>query len=533
MSGKSRIIKASRSAITEGMLFIDGKPVSLKDYPFAYGIYDGDYRSFLLKFSRQSSKSTLASNFMFSESIAKPHFKTLYVAPSKEQTSKFSNTRLSKTLNYSPLIRKRFCGYEDIDNVLLKILTNGSEITLSYAQDDADRIRGTSADRLILDEVQDMDINTILPVVKECISNSNYGFETFCGTPKSVENGIEIQWQRSTQTEWIMKCEGCSKWSFIVDAKAVGLKGPICVKCGHLLNPRNGQWYDMNPGARLKGFHVAQLILPLNAENPARWDRIIDKVETYSSAKFNNEVLGVSDSVGARLLSKEDLDSLCDEKLRFEMPPLPTALVGCRLIGGGVDWSGGGGGPNAENAISRTVCWVYGLMADHRVKCLYYRVFPGRHPAEDVREVANVFKAYRCQMVVGDAGEGAVANALLKELLGEHVVYQVQYTSLAKQMSWNGKDRWVIDKTAFMDSYMLMLKRKGAVFGNIRQMQVAIADILNEFEETTMNGAGKRVWKHSPSLPDDSLHAGLFAWMAVRIAQGDLQLYKTDPAGSK
>lgn len=514
------LFKASKSAIAEGLLYLDGKRVSFKDYPFHYAVYDGNYPALLKKTSRQIGKSTMASNFMIAESVAIPFFKTLYVAPTKEQTSKFSNTRLSKTLNYSPLIRRRYCGYDDTDNVFLKVLGNGSEISLSYASDDPDRIRGISADRIFLDEVQDMDVTAVLPVVKECASNSNYGLETFCGTPKSMENGIEHLWQQSTQSEWIMPCSGCNKWNFIDSDKSIGLKGPICIKCGHLLNPREGKWYDLNPGVRLKGFHISQPMLPNNAENPARWERILDKMENYAPSKFKNEVLGVSDAIGTRMISKQELEDLCQPYV-MEMPP-PPQMLQYRIICGGVDWSGGG-----SQSVSRTVCWVWGLMPDDRVKCLYYRIFPGRNQVEDVREVANVFQTYRCQFVCGDAGEGAVANAMLKEMMGEHRVLQVQYGAVAKHITWNGRDRYMIDKTGFIDSYMLMLKRKGAILGNVKQMTPAINDILNEFEEVTQNGMGRKVWRHAPTQPDDALHAGLFAWIAIKIARGELQLYKT------
>lgn len=515
------LIRATKSALVEEFLYIDGKKVSFKDYPFHYAVYDGVFPALLKKTSRQVGKSTMACNFMITESIARPFFKTLFVAPTKEQTSKFSNTRLSKTLNYSPLVRKRFCGYEDTDNVFLKVLSNGSEISLSYASDDPDRIRGISADRIALDEVQDMDLTAVIPVVKECASNSDYGYETYMGTPKSMENGIEWLWQQSTQSEWIMKCGGCGKFAFVDDAKSIGKHGPICVKCGGPLKPREGQWYEMNPGARIKGFHISQPMLPLNSENPVRWERILDKLENYAASRFKNEVLGVSDAIGTRMISKEELEALCDPDFRMEYPPLENYLDFV-AISGGVDWSGGG-----SAGESRTVAWVWGLMPDNRLKMLYYRIFPGRNQVEDVREVAQTFDAFRCNVVCGDAGEGAVANAMLAEHLGAHRVWQVQYSgSVSSHVKWNGHDKFILDRSAFIDSYMLMLKKGGVQFGNVLEMQPAIKDILAEFEEVTQNGMGKKVWRHAPTQPDDALHAGLFAWVAMRIARGELQTYQ-------
>ena len=140
-----KLYKATRSAIAEAMLYIDGKPVSFKDFPFQRAIYDITERVTLMKFGRQLGKSTTEANFILSDSIATPFFKTLYISPTRDQTSKFSSTRLNKTIQYSPLIRSKFKG--DTNNVFLKMLTNGSEISLSYADDDPDRIRGITSDR--------------------------------------------------------------------------------------------------------------------------------------------------------------------------------------------------------------------------------------------------------------------------------------------------------------------------------------------------------------------------------------------------
>lgn len=518
MDGHGNIpsFKGSRSAITESLLYIDGKLVSLKDYPFHYAIYDGAFPSILLKTARQISKSTLAANFTLAESIAIPFFKTLYVAPTKEQTSKFSNTRLSKTINYSPLLKQKFAGGDGTDNVMLKVLNNGSEVALSYAQDDADRIRGISADRIILDEIQDCDLGAIIPVIRECSANSNYGWITQAGTPKSLENGIEDLWVKSTQSEWIMKCDGCGSWNFIDGVKSIGLNGPICVKCGHGLNPRAGQWYDFNPGARAKGFHVSQPMLPLNCENPLRWDRILEKVETYPVHKLKNEVLGVSDSLGTRMLSKEDLEALCDPRFHLDRPPKSLEYS---TVVGGCDWSGGG-----VNEVSRTVVWIWAVLPNHKLKVLYYKIFPGTNPVSDVAEVAAIADTFRVRMMVCDAGVGALANAFLREKLGPHRVIQTQYGANNQLIQWNKKDRYLIDKTAFVDSYMMLLKTKGVVYADIREMTPAINDTLAEYEEIT--AMGRKIWRHANSAPDDALHAQIFGWIAARIVTGELQLYR-------
>ena len=518
-----------RSQIAERVLCLDGRPFSLKDYPFFYAPYDCDASSILLKTARQVTKSTTFANLTIVDSISIPHFKTLYVAPVREQTSIFSNTRLTKIMHHSPHIRNLYIDPNGSNNVLLIILKNGSEMILSYACDDPDRVRGKSADRTFMDEIQDIQYDAVVPVVKECMANSNYGLMAYAGTPKSMENTIEFLWQSSSRSEWIMKCTGCGKHQFVISKRSIGKTGAICLHCGKNLNVRDGYWYDFNPKARLKGFHVSQPILPLNNEVPKRWERIIEKMEQYSEVRFNNEVLGISDARGSRAISLEEIESLCEDYY-VELPVQADVTKNVRAIVGGVDWTGQG-----QEYTSRTVAWVFGLTNDYRLKTLYYKIFKGENAVEDVNEVIKVFGDCNCQVVVGDAGGNPLANALMRDVLGPHRVFQAQYGSYnGRLIRWNRKDRYLIDRTAAIDSFMLRLKRKEIIYPALQQMATPIQDILNEYEEVTQPGSksgGRRIWRHAATAPDDCLHAMVFAWLASKIVQGELELYEQREGG--
>lgn len=145
------IVRRTRSELSRALLRIDGKPVNLDDYPMFIAIYDGAYKKTLLKTSRQVGKSTTLSNFSIAESIAEPHFKTFFISPSQEQTHKFSTERVGKTITYSPLVKKHFIGDAISNRVMVRSFRRGSTIYFSYAEDDADRCRGVTADRLCFD----------------------------------------------------------------------------------------------------------------------------------------------------------------------------------------------------------------------------------------------------------------------------------------------------------------------------------------------------------------------------------------------
>lgn len=537
----SSIPKKPLSVIAERWLLLDGRPFSLRNWPMHKAFYDGRYRRMLLKTGRQVAKSTTLANFTIIECAVLPHFRTMFVSPSKEQTVRFSNARVSKTMTYSPIIKEGFLHPDLSYRMGHKQFRNGAEMYFTYACDDPDRLRGISADRNCFDEIQDMLYDPVIIVGNECLSQSNYGYETYAGTPKTMENTIQYLWETSTQTEWVMMCDACGCHQYIDDEKSVGKLGPVCVKCDAYLNPFNGQWIDLSPPdptkypdptQKIKGFHISQLIMPENV--PAamehrggvdyeravkRWHRILRKHIESPPSLFRNEVLGVSDAIGTRMISLEELQALCVGVPLRERPE-SGHFKGVRSSVAGIDWSGGG-----ASGLSRTVLWIWGHRPDdQKLVCLFYKVYPGKNPVHAVEEIGATCKAYNVQMAVGDAGEGAVANGLLRRYLDPHRVQQVQYGSHARALKWNGEDRYIGDRTTLIDNYFMELKRGGVEFGPEEQMKMAIEDILNEYEEVTQHG--KKVWRHSPQKPDDCLHAGLFGWIAFKISIGDLKFYQ-------
>ena len=540
VTGQRKKVRMSELAVK--WLRLDGKPFSFARYPMHQAFYDGRFPRMLFKTSRQIGKSVTLANLSILESCAIPHWSTMFVAPSKEHTTRFSNTRLSKIMKYSPMIRRNFLQTDQTDRILQKQYTNGAEMLLTYASDEAERLRGPSTNRNMFDEVQDMLYDPVIIVGNETLSNQDLRFETYAGTPLTTENTIQYLWDGSTQNEWVMQCAGCKALQYFVNDKCLGLKGPICLKCGKLINPYDGRWVQLKPPKEenheffhtaLHGFHVNQLIMPANVPiamerlgaeaaelAQRRWDIILVKHRDFPPSKFNNEVIGVSDTIGTRMLSLEELQACCDSNRSFTETPLPQDAP-LTLKTAGVDWSGGG-----TSGISRTVLWIWGFdPRKQKLVCLFYKVFPGRNPVAIVGEIARICLTYQVAMTIGDAGEGHLANNLLMiQLGGHHRLQQLQYGSQKKAITWNGVDRYTVDRTMLIDNYFMLLKRGGAEFAHQDQMYTAFEDILNEYEEVTVSG--KKVWRHSPQKPDDCLHAGLFGWVAYKITQGDLSFYQ-------
>lgn len=534
----------TRSQFAEALIQWEDEPFSLRDYPMFRAIYDGSPEKMLLKTCRQVGKSMTLSSFSIAESAVIPHFATFFIAPTKEQTLTFSTSRVGKMIQFSPIVRDLFVNASTEERVLARHFSHGSKIVFSYASDNADRCRGQSCDRLMVDEIQDVLLEVVRPVVVECLRQSKRGpFETYCGTPKTMENGIETLWEASSQTEWVIKCSGCGKHSCIVSEKQLGKMGPIC-KCGKYLNPREGFWFNMNQRAdvEMRGFHISRPMMPTDV--PICWnagtkeyERAVKKWRSILSSlsgptavpisMFRNEILGVSDSAGRRLVTKEILNRMRTGPAICAKPTRENRTSVTKVIAG-IDWSGGGDGLK-----SRTVLTILGKMGLGKTRLLYYKIFPGTSPVEEIEEIISVLQEYDRitdhTMIIGaDAGEGNMSVDILRNRLpNPRRIVKFRYSgNYGGYIGWHPKtSTFVVNRTAAIDSLMMSFINSEFEFPKEPEdvMKPAFNDILAVYEEESGQGDVRRkVWRHKK--PDDFLHALNFGRLAMQISIGEIDM---------
>ncbi len=538
MSQKVTRIDATKSEAAESLLILEGKPYRLSTAPFYYDIIDRNHRRLLMCTARQVFKSVTGAVDMLLDSVFIPHFKTMYLSPSRKQTKLFSKSRLQKLYDHSPDLKK--ITKIDKPSVWDKYYLNGSENYFTYAADDPDRIRGYSTDSVKYDEMQDIVYRSVVPVVNETMQMSDYKKEYYAGTQKTFENPLNWLWQQSTQCVWLIKCSGCNKYNALDSSDNIGLKGPICKnkKCGKSINVRDGFWYaknlndEQNDDDKLWGYHVSQLMLPKNSEIEREWRILRQKREFYDDTSFNNEVLGIPTSTGARFIEKSDLAKQCrDYSISLDASAPPDGVFndievddsGDLEIYAGIDWSGGG-----FSSKSHTVLWIFGV-APGRLKyvTLFFKVFKSREPYRDIGEILILLNIYRVKLVGADAGVGAHANSFLREKFGEHRVLQLQYTGESLRHFSRGPDRVIVARTAAIDSFFSEIKRKAVFYPRKSYCTEVFDHMLSVFSMVTRRGYGQKIWQSSPGTPDDALHAQVFCWITARIGMGSIKLYGT------
>lgn len=417
-------------AILPLALSLNGRPYHLRDhFPFSPIFHTKMAQRTLLKTGRQLSKSTSLASHGVMLSVCVPNFKTLYVTPLYEQIRRFSNNYVRPLIDNSP-IRSMWLGTSTEKSVLQRSFANGSLMQFSFALLDADRIRGVAADKVAIDEIQDMD-PAHLPIIRETLSASDWSITQMTGTPKSKDNPIEGLWKRSSMAEWFIPCYACGEWNIpSMDYHVEKMIGPlhehisencpaiVCHKCQKPINPRppHGRWIHRYEERRwsLAGYHVPQIILPLHYARRDKWAELVSKRETTAPSVFYNEVLGESVDVGQKLVTETELRAASKlgwkNNERQPVAEIFSRLKHYRMVVMAVDWGGGG-----EDMVSFTSLALMGLTPAGRIDVLWGKRLktPNDHMRE-AKEVIHWIRRFGCELLAHDfTGAGTLRETVL------------------------------------------------------------------------------------------------------------------------
>jgi len=497
-------------------------PFSFRERPYLRAIYDSLAKRRLLLAGRQVEKSTLLGNYLLTLSCLIPHFKSLYVSPSSQQTKDFSKSRLKETIDTCPVIQTWFRS-DLTDNVYEKKALNRSEVKLRYAFLNADRCRGLASDAVLTDEFQDILLDNI-PVIEETASHSPFKLFVYSGTPKSLDNPIQFYWDTySTQNEWAVPCDhhgtpkapGSWHWN-ILGEESIGANGIACDKCGNPISAQNplATWVRTGtPDPKFdvfEGFRIPQLMVPW-----IEWPNILAKYHQYSRAKFYNEVLGSSFDSGQRPLTKTDVMANCDPEMRLD--PEYVRKIREKLLGkniyAGVDW-----GQDSTNSYTLLVLGAY---LDGFFRIFFAHRFTGAEsePRVQLEKICKIIETFQVKRVGVDHGGGFFPNDDLMRKYGTARVMRMQYSTPSVFMRFDAKlGRYLLHRSEVMSAVFNAVKRKSVFrFPRWADFVTPFASdmlaIFSEYNERTKTTE----YKKSPNTTDDTFHAILFCFLASMI----------------
>lgn len=385
------------------LLKVNGKPMTLeRHFQFAPMFNTVQAPNTVWMFGRQLGKSYSLCASSIIRSMLIPNYHQLIIQPQADQIQ-----RLNASV-YQPLLRSCdimnvFMSSVEANKLALKTYSNGSLAYLDFCGSggagDPRRLRGLSGLSAVdVDETQDVPYE-YLPIIVEVMSASIFwGFATYTGTPKTTDTTLALLWAKSSQAEWIIKCDSCNYYNVPNPEhdllKMIGKHGPVCAKCGKQLDIRHGGYVHSYPDRMetFPGYHVSQVTHPLHSINDAKWSRILDKIDSYQEVALYNEVLGWPYDAATSPLTLADLinaeyDPLNSNGEVFDIiSPQDVWEIHNKYsyITVAVDWSGGGAISDSYTSMA-----VLGLHPDGQTIDILYgtRFKKGMSPSNEAEEV--------------------------------------------------------------------------------------------------------------------------------------------------
>ena len=516
---------------------IDGEPMTLDNhYPMEPFFRLKLPRRIVFQCARQVGKSISLAVRGLLDSSCIPNFHTLFIQPRYDQIKRFSNNYVRTIINDSILGQTVFDPSKE-QSILQRSFRNGSNMYFSYSLLDADRCRGFAVAKCAFDEAQDIQ-HEFIPIIGETMSaQTKYGFYQFSGTPKTIDNTLNVLFDESSKAEWIIKC-GCGKHNIPnLDndiLKMIGKHTCICSKCGKPLDITTGNYVHANTKQinSFRGYHVSQITHPLHAGYPAKWAELLYKMETYPEAKFYNEILGEPCDEAVKPLTEGDIRKASNGLLNI-LKNATKERGKYDAVVMGVDWSGYG----ADN-LSTTALAVVGIIPGSEiVHCIYCERFKsGLTPEEEARILVDYAHQFRITYFAHDfTGAGMIREATIVQrgYPAEQIIpFQIVHAPIAQniinyyQPAQGGRHCYNIDKTRSLMVLFEMIKRQKVTLPdwekNKGQTKDILRDLLNIIQETreTPRGGEFTLMLKSPNHTDDFAHALNFACAAIWHVRG-------------
>ena len=518
---------------------LKGKPCSLdRHHIFQPAYFAEQPKRSAWKVARQLGKTTNAialPNLL--RSILINGWTTLTVTPRFEQVKRISQEFIDSFIKSSDF-KDIFCDSDSKKNVLTKTFSNGSTMYFSYAFLDCGRIRGIpGVDDWKIDEVQDFNPEFIT-VIRETASATEFGLETFCGTPLTFDGPLELLWQQGTQSELVVTCTGCNTENipaieFDLE-KMIGKKGAVCKSCGKMLDVYNSRWVARYPDKKhdMVSRHLPQVVSPVHHGDEDKWNDLLYKIKNYHTAELYNEVFGESYDTADKLFSVQDLIDVA-KGVKYDLATAKKRAGQLRNVGIGVDWTGGGLGSDSYTSVI-----IGGQVPGKDLLEVVYTVKLPKNinPSEECDIILNLKKEFKARWIAHDYGGAgrSIEWLLLQKGLNQTQVIPLSYVPgsgkeivYPNNIEGEGRRCYNVDKTRSIVVLSTMMKAGKIVLPDWKTLDNndkgnPFRDMLNIFTEQKQSLRGSDFYNitKTAGTSDDTAHALNFFCTASWVMSG-------------
>ncbi len=395
---------------------VEGKQRSFLPFPFWKEIYIDNYSFKMIMGGRQIFKSTYITDTLACEATAIPGVQVGYVTFSQQSQTSFSRQKLQiGTFNQNQILSK-FPRHKT-GNVGEISLRNGSTIYCTTDTNEYRNVEGKSLNHCILDEAQYQDMEYAQKVVQTMMTTK--GKLTIAGIGGESGSAYERYWENSDQREWIYdNPDWRKKLQFDQNGLVIG---------EYMLDLLQGRWVAQKPeNAICHGYHLPQTIfptIPLTMDDARLYYRV-NPMYSIEYQKNNNpdsffrtHIMGEFYRSTARPVTPE-MVLACMSPYRYLDLSRPAEVSEFKemyhdkiKISMGVDF---GSGSTSSTVVAILIQWRLND-GQKRLHLAYLEKRPGENQLDQAKYICNLFKAYRCEIGIGDLGYGAIPVKIIQD----------------------------------------------------------------------------------------------------------------------
>jgi hypothetical protein len=387
---------------------VEGRPRSFLPFPFWKEIYGDEYSFKMIIGGRQIFKSTYITDVLVSEATSVHGGQGCYVTFSQQSMTSFSRQKLQNGTFIQNHILSQFLRRK-MGNVGEIPLKNGSTIYCTIDTNGYRNVEGKSLNHCFLDEAQYQDMTNAKKVIQTMMATK--GKLTIAGIGGESGSAYEKYWNDSDQREWVYDDPNWrSKLQFDQNGLVIG---------EYMLDVLRGRWVAQKPENTLcHGYHLPQTIfpnVPLTMDDARLYYRtnpmysIEYQKKNNPDSFFRTHVLGEFHRSTARPVTSE-MVLACMNPYRYLDFSAPHEILEFKdlyqnkiRVSMGVDF---GSGSASRTVVAVLVQWIL-----HDGQKRFHLTYLERRPAENqldqARYLCNLFKAYECDIGIGDLGYGA------------------------------------------------------------------------------------------------------------------------------
>jgi hypothetical protein len=446
------------------------QPLNFNVFPFQPEMYavfgDRRYRQVVCRKCTQIGMTELSLRWAIFEA---DHYgsRVLYVFPTLNDVYDFSDERVTPLFEADDYLRERV--RKPFNKGLKKI---GIGFVYLRGSENKRGLDSVAADALVLDEYDTLNQANIPDAERRLSSPLSAGLIRRVGVPSHPDFGIGQAYDRSDRRKWLVQCHECEGFHGVDQETNEPLIAPEedagwqelnfwrnvyrhdgelahkcartddetfyvgCENCAAPLDVGAGVWMAQRPEAKVPGFHVSRLMVPIT-----RLEEIVEasrKTSPYEVMVFYTKDLGLPYSAKSARLTPEDIAAAVSMGTSWNQgTPLRMVpyYLGDNPVVMGVDVA-------SERALNVV---IYELVSDAQQRLLWAGEIDDDDEGPAFAKLPDLMHRYRVSMAgIDHLPERKLARGFANAFPGR--VYLVKYAT-------GQKVPWVVDDPDAMSSH--------------------------------------------------------------------------------